>query len=693
MNQMDSSSSPALIHQTLLSTLNLLKHLEPTFAKRILSPDRDSAGKDLDAAIVATQFHLQPPPPPSPSNSNSNLETLLTPTQSYLRQKSKIEHLVWLLDLQSKALRGVLEGLDLPGRGSKTLGTLKRAVKDGLVRVNEARGVVKGDLDRFVGGGRKLGGIGKSDQSRKAGGVGARIPAEILECVVQHLVRMDSMQESSSWLWMSSSTAGDIASPRPAATSFVEQRRLAFKRIHKTLLNLSSVNKSWRFAVIPWVWRKVLIDSKHTISHFLKAGMTMNTPNLAQRKPGGPLWGRDRNHLDKSVSWEPFEWIQHLDLLHIHLVEPDDSTLLRTLGDRCTNVQTLKLYVSQLKWSTLQHLILSTFPTTSLSTKQRGLQHLALRGSMEPSKKTTDMHRLKSCIGTLQSLDIDFTEANHVGDARNRTIAAFEWLVGNVGNPELTCLRVQANLGLDTEFAREFVSKCSSSLVESPSRLHTLSLDRSQISPHFLSTLLPLAFPLLRVLCLSESSLTDPSLISISHACPFLESLNVSKTSVTDTSLTIVSATCPNLKEIYADDVKLSPTALSTLLQNTKMRLEVLSLHNYPYPNEALCLLAEFTPKSLRRLDVFSVRMWGKDIRPIHLNSASLRCVLEDCGCLMDLVLDLPEECVDDSELRGVLEGRFLNLKDDAGCSRGWMTEYYGSGNLGILWKRERGWL
>ncbi|KAI9326564.1 hypothetical protein DFJ73DRAFT_150815 [Zopfochytrium polystomum] len=193
-----------------------------------------------------------------------------------------------------------------------------------------------------------------------------------------------------------------------------------------------------------------------------------------------------------------------------------------------------------------------------------------------------------------------------------------------------------------------------------------------------------LSMPFLTVLCLSNSAVDDSGLVAVVQGrVAQLQVLNVSATAITDSGIRQCAAVwaeaaaaavgassldsagaagdhsaSPAIREIYLDEALVSAPAVDELLAAIGPLLEVLSLHGVRGGPAALVESvvrhcsgsggrSPLSPlpcgSPLRRLDVFSATLWGRQIQGLGLGPRPVARLLRACPQLVDLVLDVDQ--------------------------------------------------
>ncbi|KAJ3311655.1 hypothetical protein HDU76_003072 [Blyttiomyces sp. JEL0837] len=232
-----------------------------------------------------------------------------------------------------------------------------------------------------------------------------------------------------------------------------------------------------------------------------------------------------------------------------------------------------------------------------------------------------------------------------------------------------------------------------------PSRLRYLCLDRSSIKQDYLVTTFAQSFPFLETLCLCNSTINDDAIIMLIEHCKNLKHLNVSMTEVRDIGVRACGGS-KTLEQIYLDKLAISSQAIDDLLQMIGPRLTVLSAQNHRDPVGIVRAVTEnchdgFGNSQLRRLNVFTVTIWGRQLRGVTIPSSLLLQLLEVCVNLEDLILDI-DQCASWGEesayVKELVTRRFPMMIEDTEHAKQAALNTADGGSQGSLWAREHGW-
>ncbi|KAJ3191008.1 hypothetical protein HK101_008177 [Irineochytrium annulatum] len=672
-------------------SLQLLEDLEPAFSKRVASPAVDAiAGVWCDTALCVSRFVLNSPPSymmialPYGATTTSVASPSTPALQRWSNSTSACRH---ALGLHLKALMAVSTALSGTGKGSRGSSSRKRDVHAAMVAIRQVLPSLAEKRSRVATA---------SYPTQRT----LHLPTEIIEVIVSFLFSNKPSRDYPI-IDATRSTGGR------ASTRGYRERSHA-RAMQRTLVAVALVSRRWHqvAASLPWSAPCCLTSRA---PDFLLASLLNSSDIKAlghrDSHPNSPL-NPPRAIFSLQQEAVP-RFVTALNLLDHRLAEPNDSTLLRCLADRSCNLTELGLNVSGLRWATLQvvtlRFIVFRLCLTRLKqhflvpcateTEDRRIHHLKLRGTMEvssgPPKQVT---RLKQAFARLESFALDFTEAQVTGEIRNRAIAAaltiFQWL----GSPTFRNVMFHANVRLGGDLVMPFLDRCVVHEVNTLRNggLERLCLDRSMVLAQDVS-MIANVFPGLRVLCLSNSTLGDHDLALIVGGCPLLEVINVSRSEVMHGGVRACGS-APRLREVYMDDLGIQSGSVGAMLAGLGTRLEVLSLHNnLKLANEILEGVVEHcSGGSLRRLDVFSVTTWGKEVRGSPVPARLLRGVMDGCRDLIDFVFDAVAMAeVKDAETSEVLAevvARFPTVIDDAIQGRRDMIE---GSQLGRFWMQE----
>ncbi|KAJ3118498.1 hypothetical protein HDU96_001317 [Phlyctochytrium bullatum] len=510
---------------------------------------------------------------------------------------------IQIMELHVKAFEQSLLSLSVQGRGSRFTSGRKKEVEKMKTAFAAALKAVSGQ--------RKRPGTGTRPERPSRGKV---LPCEVIEVIIdfvrEHLKAANSKQNK-----------------------FVAEKA-SFTSFQTNLASFMLVDKRWLMASKPFLSDRAVLTAKPSCRDFYLQDVTLS-------------------HTLANLS--------ELDMLGIQLSEPKDTLWLRLLGDRLLRIRKLKLNVKAMRWSSLQHL-LASIVSHEYQRKHLCFRELVFVGSMEPTNKPTTVAKVKDALRQLEEFYLDFREAYVNGDIRNRTISAAIWMIEHIGNSSMRKIRIEANSRLNEDNVRNILDKVDS-LTEPNQTLSEFCLERSFADATMLHRL-GTRFAALEVLSLPNSNVDDNGLMEIVLSGAPIRVLNISRSEVTGSAFA-ESWNLPRLEELYIDFLTASAEDVSALLPSIAARLKVFSVRNNKRPFEVLTsLFNSCIGFRLEKFDVFSVDVWGKDLRCRPLPPGLLLRMANALPTLDYVIIDFEalQNVSNDVELEAIIK-RFPSLK------------------------------